>query len=68
MSSKILLITGLKLNLGKSFTVQWNQVFSEKERFTCYPDADIATEEKCIQRGCSWQMVILTMTLDMIFA
>lgn len=55
-SNQILLITNLNLNLGKSFIVRWNQVFSENERFTCYPDADLATEEKCTQRGCLWQM------------
>nr|XP_040126497.1 sucrase-isomaltase, intestinal [Ictidomys tridecemlineatus] len=54
-SNQILLIRSLNLKLGKSFTVGWNQVFTENERFTCYPDADEVTEPKCIQRGCLWQ-------------
>ncbi|XP_026269884.2 sucrase-isomaltase, intestinal isoform X2 [Urocitellus parryii] len=54
-SNQILLIRSLNLKLGKSFTVRWNQAFTENERFTCYPDADEVTEPKCIQRGCLWQ-------------
>ncbi|KAL0592713.1 Sucrase-isomaltase, intestinal, partial [Plecturocebus cupreus] len=54
-SNQVLLITDLNLNLGKNFSVQWNQAFSESETFNCYPDADFATEEKCIQRGCLWR-------------
>ncbi|XP_075403992.1 sucrase-isomaltase, intestinal [Tenrec ecaudatus] len=53
-STQILQILGLKLSLGKSFKVEWTQVFSENEKFTCYPDADGVTEEKCKQRGCIW--------------
>ncbi|ELW64814.1 Sucrase-isomaltase, intestinal [Tupaia chinensis] len=54
-SNQILLISNLQFNLGRSFTVQWNQVFLDSERFTCYPDADLATEAKCLQRGCVWE-------------
>ncbi|MBZ3887981.1 Sucrase-isomaltase, intestinal [Sciurus carolinensis] len=57
-SNQVLLIRSLNLNLGKSFIVQWNQVFSENEKFTCYPDADPPTEEKCQQRGCLWQTAL----------
>ncbi|XP_007946915.1 sucrase-isomaltase, intestinal [Orycteropus afer afer] len=56
VSNKVLLIYNLTFNLGKSFKVQWNQIFSENEKFTCYPDADGATELKCNQRGCLWEM------------
>uniref|UniRef100_H0V6I4 Sucrase-isomaltase, intestinal n=1 Tax=Cavia porcellus TaxID=10141 RepID=H0V6I4_CAVPO len=56
-SNKILLISGLTFNLGKSFTVQWNQVFSENEKFNCYPDSDFVTQAQCEQRGCLWQTV-----------
>ena len=45
-------------NLGKNFTVQWNQVFSENEKFNCYPDVEPATQKSCEERGCLWQMVI----------
>nr|XP_007970400.2 sucrase-isomaltase, intestinal [Chlorocebus sabaeus] len=54
-SNQVLLIADLNLNLGENFSVQWNQIFSENETFNCYPDADLATEEKCIQRGCVWK-------------
>lgn len=45
-------------NLGRNFTVQWNQTFLEAEKFTCYPDADIATKQRCEERGCLWETVI----------
>lgn len=69
LSLKSLLIYSLKFNLGKNFTVQWNQVFSENERFNCYPDAEPATEESCVKRGCLWQPVIriLIMIRGMVF-
>ncbi|XP_036301753.1 sucrase-isomaltase, intestinal [Pipistrellus kuhlii] len=54
-STKSLLIYNLKLNLGKNFTVQWNQLFSENERFNCYPDLETATKTSCEERGCIWQ-------------
>ncbi|XP_036206938.1 sucrase-isomaltase, intestinal [Myotis myotis] len=54
-SSKSLFIYNLKFNLGKNFTVQWNQIFSENERFNCYPDAEPATQKSCEERGCVWQ-------------
>ncbi|XP_012663563.1 sucrase-isomaltase, intestinal [Otolemur garnettii] len=54
-SNQILLIKNLNFNLGKSFNVQWNQVYSENETFNCYPDADSAPEAECKQRGCLWR-------------
>ncbi|XP_066097514.1 sucrase-isomaltase, intestinal isoform X1 [Saccopteryx bilineata] len=57
-SVKSLLIYNLKCNLGKNFTIQWNQVFSENERFNCYPDAESATKKSCEERGCSWQPIL----------
>ncbi|XP_037382547.1 sucrase-isomaltase, intestinal [Talpa occidentalis] len=55
-SNQSLIIYNLKLNLGGNFTVQWSQVFSETEKFNCYPDEDTATKEKCEERGCLWKM------------
>ncbi|TKC46653.1 hypothetical protein EI555_004921 [Monodon monoceros] len=53
--SNNLLIYNLMFNLGRNFTVQWNQTFLEAEKFTCYPDADIATKQRCEERGCLWE-------------
>uniref|UniRef100_G1SKM6 Sucrase-isomaltase, intestinal n=1 Tax=Oryctolagus cuniculus TaxID=9986 RepID=G1SKM6_RABIT len=53
-SNQVLLIENLNFNLGRNFRVQWDQTFLESEKITCYPDADIATQEKCTQRGCIW--------------
>ncbi|XP_051012796.1 sucrase-isomaltase, intestinal [Acomys russatus] len=56
-SNKVLSITDLNFNLGKNFIVRWNQLLSDAERFSCYPDVGTATEEACVQRGCVWQPV-----------
>uniref|UniRef100_A0A8B9C233 alpha-glucosidase n=1 Tax=Anser brachyrhynchus TaxID=132585 RepID=A0A8B9C233_9AVES len=47
--------TGLQLELGKSYTLQWNQELSINERFDCYPNQD-PTKEKCEQLGCVWEV------------
>ncbi|XP_007446500.1 PREDICTED: sucrase-isomaltase, intestinal [Lipotes vexillifer] len=54
-SNQNLLIYNLMFNLGRNFTVQWDQTFLEAEKFTCYPDADIATKQRCEERGCLWE-------------
>ncbi|XP_019573698.2 sucrase-isomaltase, intestinal [Rhinolophus sinicus] len=56
-SNQSLLIYSLKFNLGKNFTIQWKQSFSENERFNCYPGADSATRENCEERGCKWDKI-----------
>uniref|UniRef100_A0A8B9IF27 alpha-glucosidase n=1 Tax=Anser cygnoides TaxID=8845 RepID=A0A8B9IF27_ANSCY len=48
--------TGLQLELGKSYTLQWNQQSSINERFDCYPNQD-PTKEKCEQLGCVWEVI-----------
>uniref|UniRef100_A0A8B9I6H6 alpha-glucosidase n=1 Tax=Anser brachyrhynchus TaxID=132585 RepID=A0A8B9I6H6_9AVES len=53
-SDKVVHITGLQLELGKSYTLQWNQELSINERFDCYPNQD-PTKEKCEQLGCVWE-------------
>ncbi|NXA54524.1 MGA protein, partial [Nothocercus julius] len=52
-ANKVAHITGLQLELGKSYSLQWTQVFSVNERFDCHPNQD-ATKEKCEQLGCTW--------------
>ncbi|NXK88246.1 MGA protein, partial [Formicarius rufipectus] len=52
---KTVLITGLQLELGKSYTLKWEQHLNDNERFDCHPGPD-ATKEKCEQLGCAWQV------------
>ncbi|KFR15019.1 Maltase-glucoamylase, intestinal [Opisthocomus hoazin] len=52
---KVALITGLQLELGKSYTVQWTQQLSVNARFNCYPSID-PTQEKCEELGCVWEV------------
>ncbi|XP_029818190.1 sucrase-isomaltase, intestinal [Manacus vitellinus] len=47
-------ITGLQLELGRSYTIQWQQNITLEERFDCYPSPD-PTQEKCEQLGCTWE-------------
>ncbi|XP_061049452.1 sucrase-isomaltase, intestinal [Eubalaena glacialis] len=55
ISNQNLLIYNLMFNLGRNFTVQWDQTFLEAEKFTCYPDSDNATKQRCEERGCLWE-------------
>uniref|UniRef100_A0A8B9FM50 alpha-glucosidase n=1 Tax=Amazona collaria TaxID=241587 RepID=A0A8B9FM50_9PSIT len=52
-SEKVAHITGLQLELGKSYTVQWTQELNVNERFDCYPSPN-PTQERCEQLGCVW--------------
>uniref|UniRef100_A0A8D2M864 alpha-glucosidase n=1 Tax=Zonotrichia albicollis TaxID=44394 RepID=A0A8D2M864_ZONAL len=53
-ATKVGVIKGLKLELGKSYTIQWTLKMNVNERFDCYPGPN-ATLEKCQQLGCSWE-------------
>ncbi|KAF1578868.1 UNVERIFIED_CONTAM: Maltase-glucoamylase, intestinal, partial [Eudyptes robustus] len=53
---KVAHITGLQLELGKSYTVKWTQKLSVNERFNCYPNPN-PTQERCEQLGCVWEQV-----------
>ncbi|PKU36141.1 sucrase- intestinal [Limosa lapponica baueri] len=53
---KVAHITGLQLELGKSYTVKWTQKPSVNGRFNCYPSPN-PTQEKCEQLGCIWEQV-----------
>uniref|UniRef100_A0A493TVC8 alpha-glucosidase n=1 Tax=Anas platyrhynchos platyrhynchos TaxID=8840 RepID=A0A493TVC8_ANAPP len=53
-SDKVVHITGLQLELGKSYTLKWTQQASINERFDCYPNQN-STKEKCEQLGCVWE-------------
>lgn len=56
--SKLLHITGLQLELGKPYSVDWSSqesLVEDNEKFNCYPDSG-ASEENCTARGCIWQV------------
>ncbi|KAM8952382.1 sucrase-isomaltase, intestinal [Pelodytes ibericus] len=53
-SNKVLTITGLELSLGETYTVQWDQVVQESERFDCHPEPN-ANADECLNRGCIWE-------------
>uniref|UniRef100_A0A669Q5G8 alpha-glucosidase n=1 Tax=Phasianus colchicus TaxID=9054 RepID=A0A669Q5G8_PHACC len=52
-TEKVAHLTGLQLELGRSYTIEWIQQQSINERFDCYPGID-PTREKCEQLGCVW--------------
>ncbi|XP_030898548.2 sucrase-isomaltase, intestinal [Melopsittacus undulatus] len=52
-SEKVAHVTGLQLELGKSYTVKWTQQMSVNERFDCYPSPN-PTQGRCEQLGCVW--------------
>ncbi|XP_027698115.1 maltase-glucoamylase, intestinal, partial [Vombatus ursinus] len=54
-ATKVLHITGLYLELGKQYTVEWSTDFIDTEKFDCYPDADGSNEENCNLRDCAWE-------------
>ncbi|XP_036440892.1 maltase-glucoamylase, intestinal isoform X2 [Colossoma macropomum] len=51
---KVLYLRGLSMQLGKSYTVTWDSVISDFQRFDCYPEEG-SDEAKCSSRGCIWQ-------------
>ncbi|KAG8445217.1 hypothetical protein GDO86_010120 [Hymenochirus boettgeri] len=53
-NNKVLHVTGLQLALGESYSVEWNQINNEFERFDCHPEPN-ADETKCASRGCIWK-------------
>uniref|UniRef100_A0A8C5IJG5 P-type domain-containing protein n=1 Tax=Junco hyemalis TaxID=40217 RepID=A0A8C5IJG5_JUNHY len=53
-ATKVAVIKGLPLELGKSYTIQWTLKMNVNERFDCHPGPN-ATLEKCQQLGCSWE-------------
>uniref|UniRef100_A0A2K5PEH4 Maltase-glucoamylase 2 (putative) n=1 Tax=Cebus imitator TaxID=2715852 RepID=A0A2K5PEH4_CEBIM len=55
-STKVVTITDLQgLVLGQEFSIKWNLPVDDLEKFNCYPDDPIASEESCRQRGCLWE-------------
>ncbi|XP_038616574.1 maltase-glucoamylase, intestinal [Tachyglossus aculeatus] len=48
-------ITGLRLELGKAYRVEWSLKVSDLTKIDCYPDQHGASESSCQQRGCVWE-------------
>lgn len=54
---QVVKITDLKgLVLGQEFSIRWNLLVSDLEKFNCYPEDLTASEEKCKHRGCLWEV------------
>ncbi|XP_062957072.1 probable maltase-glucoamylase 2 [Cynocephalus volans] len=55
-STKVVTITDLQgLALGQEFSIEWDLLVSDLEKFSCYPEDSAASEESCKQRGCLWE-------------
>ncbi|XP_052028801.1 putative maltase-glucoamylase-like protein FLJ16351 [Apodemus sylvaticus] len=55
-SAKVLIINDLtELKLGQEFSIEWNLVVSDLEKFNCFPEDPAVSEESCRQRGCLWE-------------
>ncbi|XP_044102676.1 probable maltase-glucoamylase 2 [Neovison vison] len=56
VSSKMVKISDLKgLALGQNFSIEWKLTVSDLEKFNCYPEDPVVSEESCRQRGCLWE-------------
>uniref|UniRef100_A0A8B9UIY3 P-type domain-containing protein n=1 Tax=Anas zonorhyncha TaxID=75864 RepID=A0A8B9UIY3_9AVES len=53
-TDKFAVISGLQLDLGKSYSLTWTLGTRDTEKFDCYPSAG-ASKELCEQRGCIWE-------------
>uniref|UniRef100_A0A8C3HYM0 Maltase n=1 Tax=Chrysemys picta bellii TaxID=8478 RepID=A0A8C3HYM0_CHRPI len=49
-------VTGLQLELGKSYSLEWNQELNDIERFDCHPSPN-PTEQTCKALSCIWKPV-----------
>ncbi|XP_054582612.1 putative maltase-glucoamylase-like protein FLJ16351 [Eptesicus fuscus] len=59
-STKVVKITDLKgLVLGQEFSIRWNLLVSDIEKFNCYPEEPTVSEEKCKHRGCLWENTVV---------
>ncbi|NXI63030.1 MGA protein, partial [Anseranas semipalmata] len=52
-TDKVNLITGLQLELGKSYSLSWTLGTNANEKYDCHPSTG-ASKEQCEQLGCIW--------------
>ncbi|GAB0201264.1 maltase-glucoamylase, intestinal-like [Grus japonensis] len=57
--NKVAVIQGLRLELGKSYSLRWTLGTSINERYDCHPSPN-ASKEKCEQLGCVWTFKTIT--------
>uniref|UniRef100_F6Q8B4 P-type domain-containing protein n=1 Tax=Ornithorhynchus anatinus TaxID=9258 RepID=F6Q8B4_ORNAN len=53
--STVARITGLRLELGEAYRVEWSLKVSDLTKIDCYPEEHSASEKNCQQRGCLWE-------------
>lgn len=60
-------ITDLVLNLGEAYTLEWEYPKRDEDKIDCYPDQDGATKEKCIARGCTWEVKTVLINIKTLY-
>uniref|UniRef100_A0A672PGP3 alpha-glucosidase n=1 Tax=Sinocyclocheilus grahami TaxID=75366 RepID=A0A672PGP3_SINGR len=51
---KVLYLRNLELELGKNYTVNWQDKYRNSRHFDCHPEAG-SDQAKCEARGCIWE-------------
>lgn len=58
-TAQVLQIRNLQLALGQAYTLRWEEIILDTEKFNCYPYPE-PTESSCEARGCNWEVVSTT--------
>uniref|UniRef100_A0A673NLV4 Maltase n=1 Tax=Sinocyclocheilus rhinocerous TaxID=307959 RepID=A0A673NLV4_9TELE len=53
--SQVLYLRNLELELGKNYTVNWQDKYRNSRHFDCHPEAG-SDQAKCEARGCIWEV------------
>ncbi|XP_028650310.2 sucrase-isomaltase, intestinal [Erpetoichthys calabaricus] len=56
-NTKTVIVTGLQLELGQNYVIDWNVNPNELERFDCHPEEN-ANEAACLARNCIWKPAV----------
>ncbi|XP_068602006.1 sucrase-isomaltase, intestinal [Brachionichthys hirsutus] len=57
-AKEVLFLQSLSLTLGETYSVQWELVLADYQRFDCHPE-EHGDEAKCKARGCIWEPSIV---------